>query len=85
MTGPVEQLAADWLRSTKRVEVDEVHSVSAYGSDWAGSTEDGFHAQCSVTIVYVSEGRTHYHEVDGEDFPSLWQHVVSALPVDAQV
>lgn len=76
-----EQMVAEWLRG-KCVAVESVESVVAFGTDWAGDTEGGFHSDADVTITYWNaEGARRQETVQGEDMADLWRFVMQAWAV----
>lgn len=70
----------EWLSTRVRHGVQEVLSVSSYGSDMAGDTECGFYAMFEVVIRYRDvDGSRCDVTVDGEALTLLWAHVVQAV------
>lgn len=72
----INAIVLGWLRS-RNIDAAEVTRVKGYGTDWAGSTGEGFYAEFSVTIHYRDgQGRPGVAEVDGDAMASLWAWVV---------
>jgi hypothetical protein len=67
----------DWVKH-KDPQADRITEVSAYGTDWAGSTDAGFYDDFEVTITYmrVDGSQVWWREIRGEDMASLWQAVI---------
>lgn len=58
-----------------------VDGIEPSGTDWAGDTEGGFHADFEVTIRYTrADGRAVRLPVRGEDMESLWTYVMRSWP-----
>jgi len=73
----VKALALEWLKSIG-VPATTVKSVSGYGTDWEGSTDEGFRSAFSVDITYATEAADfNFLEVEGEQMASLWQFVLN--------
>ena len=71
-------LVLRWLRDNGHPNAASVQSVIASGSDWYGSTDDGFHPEFSVDIRWTDgSGKGRYEDVNGELLASLWMWVVT--------
>lgn len=78
------KLVGSWLQSSGEPGA-VVRSVSSYGTDWAGSTMDGFTSQFEVAVDYTTpDGQRKEKLVAGEEMASLWEAVVGgfAPPVE---
>ncbi len=69
-------LVLDWLWA-RGFRADEVTGTDAYGSDYAGDTEGGFHSSFEVRITYVVDGKRKFETVEGADMDSLWKYVTA--------
>lgn len=71
----IEKVSAFLVRegSSNPREID----VQAWGSDWGGSTEEGFHSEFRVNVSWVDDTGSHYVEYEGEAMGRLWMAVVS--------
>lgn len=68
-----------WLQ-TVRPTAASVERVNGYGTDWAGGTEEGFHDEFGVSIMFTHADGTHGSiHVAGEQMESLWTHVVGGF------
>lgn len=89
MTKPLpegfKEVVLEWLNNKSRFnilgEAVELTACGAYGTDWAGDTDAGFHSEhrCELTWVLAS-GKKVSRDVEGEEMMDLWNAVVSGWP-----
>ena len=71
----------DWLKGDACYrDAVSVVAVTGNGSDWNGSTEEGFYSSFGVDIQFIDDqGRRNEIGVRGEDMQELWMHVVRSV------
>lgn len=77
-----EQAVLHWLTTTGgRPDAREVTEVVADGSEWAGSTEQGFHDSFEIYLSWLdADDVKRTDTVSGAELESLWRSVVGAWP-----
>jgi hypothetical protein len=68
--------ATAWFRR-KTDPTATITRIDGSGSDWAGSTEDGFHSTFDVTITFVRANGTYGSAyIQGAELAELWTAIV---------
>lgn len=71
-----------WLQTEAGYpDAAQVVSISGRGTDWAGSTEDGYYDTFSANIDWLDrQGGKHYDEIAGDRMEKLWDWVMKEWP-----
>jgi hypothetical protein len=75
-TDEVLSRATQWVAGRYGYPQGTVVEIEPNGSDWEGSTEDGYHSAFDVTLVMETPKGRVWERVEGEDMQSLWLAVV---------